>query len=538
MDPTTAEVPPGCLIVLIAQSAAMADDARVRLAHREIDGEPDIRELPKGFAARFLADELLEGLAGALAAGYPVPLDVAVIGYSSGDDGTLSLTSLLPDGKPRVQLLPLADVVGFAVEARSREGDPRKWTTAAEYSGSAPAAVALAEVYRLVSVWLTGRYHARPPVVIHCTSGEDLGDDYSFVARSLVLLATAYGPTRLLHVGLTSEFDPMLCGQWPEPVHEQWVALLDLSAELPAEPEGRQARRAVSVNDWSITDAWSALFDLTPLAEFAWSEPDGGRFSPTLRELWTQKMGNAPEEWEDAFATDPINGVAVVADGASSGIYCRLWADRLAERFVADRPDARDAVALGKWVHELRAEWRTAIDYPALSWTKQRKVDETGAAATLLGLEVGPLDADGNRSWRACSVGDASLFWVRDGKLHATFPIVALEQFGSVPMLVRSNPGFKTVVLAAASACRPGDRFLLATDAVAARLFKSLAIGPGPDWLAFETIDADAWRKDLDSLRKTNEMVNDDCTLVVLRIMGSEPEPAAGEKNEPNYIPD
>ena len=44
MDPTTAEAPPGCLIILIAQSAAMADDARVRFPQREIDGEPDIRD--------------------------------------------------------------------------------------------------------------------------------------------------------------------------------------------------------------------------------------------------------------------------------------------------------------------------------------------------------------------------------------------------------------------------------------------------------------------------------------------------------------
>src|SRR5205823_11160044 len=110
------------------------------------------------------------------------------------------------------------------------------------------------------------------------------------------------------------------------------------------------------------------------------------------------------------------------------------------------------------------------------------------------------------------------------------FAAVAADQFGSAPLLVRSNPGYKTLALAAAGACRPGDRFLLATDAVAARLLRSAAAGPGPDWDAFETIDADAWRHDLDSLRKTNEMVNDDCTLVALRVLGSEPEvPALAE---------
>ena len=92
----------------------------------------------------------------------------------------------------------------------------------------------------------------------------------------------------------------------------------------------------------------------------------------------------------------------------STGIYCRTWADQLAKRFVADRPDVRDPVALAKWVHGLRGEWRAAVEYEKLGWSKQRKVDEVGAAATLVGLEVGPADANGNHPWRACAVGDAS----------------------------------------------------------------------------------------------------------------------------------
>jgi hypothetical protein len=161
-------------------------------------------------------------------------------------------------------------------------------------------------------------------------------------------------------------------------------------------------------------------------------------------------------------------------------------------------------------------EWRSAIEYEKLNWSKQRKVDEVGAAATLLGVEVGPADAEGNHPWRACAVGDASLFWVRDGKLLGSFPVVAADQFGSAPLLVRSNPGHKTLALAAAGVCQTGDRFLLATDAVAARLFKSAANGPGPEWERFETIDEDEWRAELDTLRKSNDMVNDDCTLLTL----------------------
>src|SRR5262245_31666825 len=139
MDPTTAE-PPGCLVILIPLSAATAADVRVRLAHRETDGAPDLRDLPAGFAARFLADGLLDALVNTHAAGYPVPLDVAVAGYRSGDDGALKLVSLLPGDDPKVRLIPLVELAGFPAEPRVWAGEPRKWTTAPEVAGVAPAA--------------------------------------------------------------------------------------------------------------------------------------------------------------------------------------------------------------------------------------------------------------------------------------------------------------------------------------------------------------------------------------------------------------
>jgi hypothetical protein len=110
--------------------------------------------------------------------------------------------------------------------------------------------------------------------------------------------------------------------------------------------------------------------------------------------------------------------------------------------------------------------------------------------------------------------------------------VVAADQFGSAPLLVRSNPGFKTLALAAAGVCEPGDRFVLATDAVAARLFKSSANGPGPEWEQFESITEETWRDDLDTLRRANDMVNDDCTLVVLRVSGASEGPNAIEVSE------
>ena len=533
MDASPPEVPPGCLVVLAPLSGSMSEDVRVWLGHRLTpDGEAEVRDLPKSVASRFLADELIEALVNTHAAGYALPLDVAVFGYSTRDDGSLNLVSLLTPGSSAGRFVPLNELAARPAEPRGREGDPRKWTDRAECAGDAPAALALAEVYKLVALWLTGRHAARPPVVLHVTDGQIDDEYYLRIARSLGLLSTGYGPARLLHVGFAAGVEPALCGLSPLP--QSWAALEDVSATLPAEPEGRPARAAVSVNDWSVADAWSALFDLEWQPAASWVEGDGDRFDrATARGMWTQKMGNTPEQWEDAYATEPASGVAVVADGASTGIYCRTWADRIAKRFIVDRPDMRDPVALNKWVHGLRGEWRAAINYDTLNWSKKAKVDETGAAATFLSLEVGPLETTAKRPWRASAVGDACLFWVRGGRLRGTFPVVGADQFGSAPMLIRSNAGYKTLPLHSAGECEPGDRFVLATDAVAARLFKSAAAADGPDWARFETIDETAWRDELDALRRANDMVNDDCTLVTLRVAGAPREEASGGRESP-----
>jgi hypothetical protein len=510
MDPTAVESPPGCLVLLLRLSSDMTTDVVVG------EGES------VAFAAvRQLADELLEALVNTFADGHAVgAIDVAVLGYRTAEDGLPQLLSLLPDGDPKPRLVPLSQIAGMPAESRAGEGLPRKWAVFPPCEGEPCAADALTRVYQMVGLWLTGRFTERPPVVIHCTTNTGFDEAYFRVARSLGLLATGYGPVRLLHHVFVPD-GSVPAGIWADqPPVEPLAELFALSYELPENVlAAKPARRALVVNHWDLTDLWDAIFNCAWREDpVAWAEAGAG-FGHS-KAMWTQKMGNTPEQWEDAYAVDQANGVVVVADGASAGIYCRMWADQLSTNFLINRPNTRDPVSLNAWVNGLRTEWRAAINYGTLNWSKQAKVDQVGAAATLLGLELGPPDAEGNRPWRACAVGDASLFWIRGGKLLASFPIVADNQFGSAPLLIRSNPGFKTLVVHAAGTCQPADRFVLATDAVAARLFKSAAVGPGPDWTRFECMAEEEWRTELDTLRASADMVNDDCTLVVLRVSG------------------
>jgi hypothetical protein len=284
-------------------------------------------------------------------------------------------------------------------------------------------------------------------------------------------------------------------------------------AVLSPKPPPAQLTPA-SVNDFPTAAIWDLVFGdpvPPPLVE------PGGSPLVTVQSFWSQKLGNEPHYWEDAFAVGPDGTVAAVADGASEGIFSRQWASLLATRSVEDRSALTTPAVLAAWVAKCRDAFAAAIDYPNLRWSQQKKVDEVGAAATLLALEVGSPGEDGLRPWRAMAVGDACLFWRRADGSGGSFPVVDDGQLGSAPDLLRSKLGTRVPpVLAAAGTCGPGDLFLLATDAMAGRLLRER------DWKRYAALDEDAWRKEMAHLRANGQVVNDDCTLVVL---GVEPKP-------------
>jgi hypothetical protein len=243
------------------------------------------------------------------------------------------------------------------------------------------------------------------------------------------------------------------------------------------------------------------------------------------------KMGDDDSEWEDAFTCDERLGAAAVADGASEGIFSRAWSALLCESLVAEPIDLGDPEAVAGRVQALRADWLRRIDYPSRRYTQQAKVDQTGAAATLLVLRLSsrpPLDpgdalaptaGDDPHGWRAWAVGDSCLLHVREGRLLGTFPIGVSTDFGIAPALVRTRPDTRTpAFLEARGSCRPGDLFLLATDAVAQALLRDVEEGTPPDWHRYEGLDLDAWRAEIDDLRRRRRIVNDDSTLVCLRV--------------------
>ena len=258
-----------------------------------------------------------------------------------------------------------------------------------------------------------------------------------------------------------------------------------------------------------------------------------------VTELWAPKAGNSPEEYEDAFRAvcpepdepDADEGAdagmarAAVADGASESAFAREWANGLAEAFTAAPPDlcALTEEALTDWLAPAREEWREGVPWDRLPWHGEAKA-RAGAFATLLGLafEDAP-DSDDGLAWRALAVGDSCLFLVRDGRLAVSFPLEDAAAFGNTPALVCSNPDNADAgdlwegVRQLGGECEAGDRFILASDAIACWFLAAEAAGERP-WEAIAALAPEDWDGWVEEQRQSGLMHNDDVTLLALEV--------------------
>src|SRR5262249_29703926 len=129
------------------------------------------------------------------------------------------------------------------------------------------------------------------------------------------------------------------------------------------------------------------------------------------RVFWTQKQGCSPEEYEDAFAPrEPFTGEVeqfrcAVCDGATETSFSGLWADILAQAYVAENDN----------LAEHRATWSKTLSGKELPWYAEQKLSD-GAFAAISGLEISERTTrSGVRQirWSARSLGDCCVFQVR-----------------------------------------------------------------------------------------------------------------------------
>jgi hypothetical protein len=431
--------------------------------------------------------------------------DVAVVGHGGSADQPLR--SLLPGGMDDQPFVPLESLTTAMLIPPSISGPG--------------GAAGLARASLLLQSWLLGRDHVLRPLIVFCGDESGLDSGLTFPGLLLRVHCTARGPVLLAICGFSAERSRPV--SLPSPARAAatppWEKAWAFSSQLPT--TSGVEKHALSIND-------SSPAGLVRLVRFVgrqgrspvspWKLNDGLPAACECKVLWAPKDGSSREEYEDSFSVDAGNGRAVIADGASQGIFARLWANLLTSRFLGGDFDLADPGSTDAWLAGCRREWRAAIHYDTLHGLQQDKVDEVGAAATLLALSihrVGEL-----YRWRAAALGDSCLFWARGESLVAVFPLCRSSDFGIAPDLVPTVKRFAPRVrfITAEGFGKPGDLFGLATDAVAQYLLQSVENDQSIDLSRYLPMEETQWHEELRQARRTRRIVNDDSTLVLLRL--------------------
>ncbi|OIP79151.1 MAG: hypothetical protein AUK48_00210 [Oscillatoriales cyanobacterium CG2_30_44_21] len=225
-----------------------------------------------------------------------------------------------------------------------------------------------------------------------------------------------------------------------------------------------------------------------------------------------QKAGNDITECEDAwdYAEHDAMFVIAMSDGATESSFAKEWASEMVTTFVKDQSAFSHET---RWLSDLQTRWQSWLSEQKLPWFAKRKAQQ-GAYATFLSLQV-----RADLSWQAIAVGDSCLFVVRDRCLQQSFPVQHSNEFGNSPNLVGTSSNLrKGSILKVLGKARGGDRFYLATDAIACWIMKQLEANQNP-WVKLEQLDvSDKFAAWINELRDRREIVNDDTTLLCLEI--------------------
>ncbi len=230
-----------------------------------------------------------------------------------------------------------------------------------------------------------------------------------------------------------------------------------------------------------------------------------------------QKAGNVVAECEDVWhfnVRDHIFAIAL-SDGATESSFSQEWAKELVTTFVDGNRDYdyMNDCEIQNWLVKSQLTWQGWLANQNLTWFAKRKAGE-GAFATFLSLEIFP-----NLCWKTLAMGDSCLFVVRQNTLQMSFPLHNSHEFNNRPKLIGTSikPTNITISQTLGNA-QLGDRFYLATDAIACWIFKQLEKNQNP-WLELEQISSqEVFANWVTELRDRYEIANDDTTLLCIEI--------------------
>lgn len=239
------------------------------------------------------------------------------------------------------------------------------------------------------------------------------------------------------------------------------------------------------------------------------------------------KIGEQETDIQDACYWSNDGSLAAIADGASTSLWPREWANILVENFCRDNQDSIYSIyqRWEKWLRPLQEEWRQYSlkikKDPNIPWYAQGSREKDHGSATFVGLKLLPQDQAGEKRWEALAVGDSCLFQIKANSDELiAFPLDKSEQFTTVTNCFHSLPEYKSY--------RPdfmdglyeeGDIFFLVTDALAEWIIKNCE-NHKSRWEKLVSIASqEEFTNFINQLRDDRLIKNDDTTLLRLKVV-------------------
>ncbi|MEG4287049.1 protein phosphatase 2C domain-containing protein [Microcoleus sp. A006_D1] len=254
------------------------------------------------------------------------------------------------------------------------------------------------------------------------------------------------------------------------------------------------------------------------------------------------KVGEQETDIQDVCCWSTDRSLAAIADGASTSLWPREWANFLVEHFCHHNQDSIASIheRWEEWLRPLQEKWRQHSlkikKDPTIPWYAQGSKDKDHGSATFVGLKLRPPNEAGEKIWEALAVGDSCLFQIKPNSDElVAFLLNKSEQFTTVTNCFHSLPEYKSYPPAFRNDLyEEGDIFLLATDALAEWIIKDCENRTDRWKKLISVATQEEFTNFINQLRDDRLIKNDDTTLLRLKVVipeGKKPKPS--QQNPP-----
>lgn len=241
------------------------------------------------------------------------------------------------------------------------------------------------------------------------------------------------------------------------------------------------------------------------------------------------KTEHTKETNEDSSLASVERGLFAVADGVSTVLFSRRWANILTSHFERIPLLSNNPFEVEWWLGPAWEQYKQETgDITQLHWSLQKKARE-GSAATLATLRITEMHETEVKA-ELLAFGDSCIFIDNEPTNDQifVFPLQTTEEFNAAPICIPSLPRkfdrtfhrckSDTVQLHSA------DMVILATDAVSKWIMSNGANTDDSRRAALDKVSVAAqtpsgWQEFITACRKHNEMVDDDATVVIVRLI-------------------